>query len=91
MLHVTEVFLDISASNSQRVEKYKGMGNVKRIDLFMRCLYSVSSADVEVVTAQDEKNLSFVIRKIREEHMKAGLEVNLKKGTENFTNNKDNI
>lgn len=42
-------------------------------------LYTLSFADDQVVIAQDEEDLSFMIRKLQEAYTKAGLEINFKK------------
>jgi len=55
--------------------KCEGMGIPVR-DSF---LYTLSFADDQVVMAQDEEDLSFMVRKLEEEYTKNGLEINLKK------------
>lgn len=51
-------------------------------------LYTLSFADDQVVIAQDEEDLSYMVRKLEEEYKKNGLEMNLNK-TEYLTTSSD--
>ena len=42
-------------------------------------LYTLCFADDQVVIAQDEEDLSYMVRKLNEEYTKMGLEINIKK------------
>ena len=42
-------------------------------------LYTLCFPDYQVVIAQDEEDLSYMVRKLNEEYTKIGLEINIKK------------
>lgn len=42
-------------------------------------LYTLSFADDQVVIAQDEEDLSYMVRKLKEEYSKVGLQINFDK------------
>lgn len=65
-------------------QKCGGMGVPVRDDY----LYTLSFADDQVVIAQDEDDLSFMVRKLKEEYTKAGLEINFNK-TEYLTTSEE--
>ena len=66
--------------------KCQGMG----IPVRNSHLYTLCFADDQVVIAQDEDDMSYMVRKLQEEYIKAGLEINLKK-TEYLAITEDNI
>lgn len=68
-----KIFLEHALTTWKR--KCEGMG----IPLRNEHLYTLCFADDQVVMAQDEEDLSYMLRKLNEEYEKVGLEINLKK------------
>lgn len=56
-----------------RKSKREGMG----IPIRDTCIYTLSFADDQVVTVQDEKDLAYTLRKLEQEYSKNELEINL--------------
>lgn len=68
-----KIFLENTLKNWK--QKCQGMG----VPIRDEYLYTLCFADGQIVIAQDEEDLSYMVRKLRDEYTKAELEINLKK------------
>ncbi|CAG9837684.1 unnamed protein product [Diabrotica balteata] len=87
MLYISDTIQEISQTNIKTTEKKcEGRG----IPIQDNFLYTLSFADDQVVTAHDEENLCYMLRKLEKEYTKNGLEINLE-NTEYLTTEQESV